>query len=406
MTETAGQLLAHVVPACQWLPQNSTIPAYPRFPVNVREWAGFRQAVRTQLLPPEVQLFPVFPTNAQPLRVEANVKTRFQNNVSWPVGTLLQLQRAVFDEDNRGLLVPTDFVLRTNDQLPKMPVEIKTRHNLHLRGYNFWEIYRSADRRNIRDPNFKFKKRILSQIFEADPITLQLAINDVIGLRLGCVLQDNDSSNNDDSDDSSHDDPDDPNDSNYSESSNDDSSDDDGANYSRKRKRKQSSVGRRTSSSKRIAIISEYIGGGSFGQVFSGYYDNQAAAWKTCDTYKKQEEMKTLKHEAHIYSVLKECQGYIYDRCLFALALQLIEDSHYIDPTILTKEEKVNQLKSIHNFGVLHNDISNKNILYEPTSHQFFFIDFGLSEIVDNESPKLRKEEKRLKKLLQLLQCG
>ncbi|CAB5206333.1 unnamed protein product [Rhizophagus irregularis] len=287
-----------------------------------------------------------------------------------------------------------------------MPVEIKTRYNLHLRGYNFWEIYRSADRRNIRDPNFKFKKRILSQIFgemaciglhygilsnytdtyflmrqEADPNTLyvsrvfrpgdtnptlrecvyyisQLAINDVIGLRLGCVLQDNDSSNNDDSDDSS---------------------------------------------------------GGSFGQVFSGFYDNQAVAWKTCDTYKRQEEMKTLKHEAHIYSVLKECQGrviprlfykgYIYDRCLFALALQLIEDSHYIDPTILTKEEKeliVNQLKSIHNFGVLHNDISNNNILYEPKSHQFFFIDFCLSEIVDNESPKLRKEEKRLKKLLQL----
>ncbi|PKC12057.1 hypothetical protein RhiirA5_465236 [Rhizophagus irregularis] len=344
-----------------------------------------------------------------------------------------------------------------------MPVEIKTRYNLHLRGYNFWEIYRSADRRNIRDPNFKFKKRILSQIFgemaciglhygilsnytdtyflmrqEADPNTLyvsrvfrpgdtnptlrecvyyisQLAINDVIGLRLGCVLQDNDSSNNDDSDDSSHDDPDDPNDSNYSESSNDDSNDDDGANYSRKRKRKQSSVGRRASSSKIIAIISEYIGGGSFGQVFSGFYDNQAVAWKTCDTYKRQEEMKTLKHEAHIYSVLKECQGrviprlfykgYIYDRCLFALALQLIEDSHYIDPTILTKEEKeliVNQLKSIHNFGVLHNDISNNNILYEPKSHQFFFIDFCLSEIVDNESPKLRKEEKRLKKLLQL----
>jgi tRNA A-37 threonylcarbamoyl transferase component Bud32 len=98
-------------------------------------------------------------------------------------------------------------------------------------------------------------------------------------------------------------------------------------------------------------------------------------------------------------------KGYIYDRYLFALALQLIEDARHIDPTILTKEEKeliVNQLKSIHNFGVLHNDISQKNILYEPKSLQFFFIDFGLSEIVDNGSPKLRKEEKRLKKLLQL----
>ncbi|PKY47968.1 hypothetical protein RhiirA4_404024, partial [Rhizophagus irregularis] len=79
--------------------------------------------------------------------------------------------------------------------------------------------------------------------------------------------------------------------------------------------------------------------------------------------------------------------------------LQLIEDSRYIDPTRLTKKEKkliVNQLKAIHNFGVLHNDISASNILYEPKSRNYFFIDFGLSEIVDNESPKLRKEEKRL----------
>ena len=97
--------------------------------------------------------------------------------------------------------------------------------------------------------------------------------------------------------------------------------------------------------------------------------------------------------------------GYIYDGYLFALALQLIEDSHHIDPSRLTKKEKeliVNQLKSIHNFGVLHNDISQRNILYEPKSNHYFFIDFGLSEIVDNESPKLRKEERRLKKLLQL----
>ena len=151
-------------------------------------------------------------------------------------------------------------------------------------------------------------------------------------------------------------------------------------------------------------------------------------AWKTCDAY----------NEAYIYSILKECQGtiffsfiifldiinlsiaililgravphlfykgYIYDGFLFALALQLIEDAHHIDPTRLTKNEKkliVNQLKSIHNFGILHNDISQKNILYEPKSQHFYFIDFGLSEIVDNESPKLHKEERKLKKFLQL----
>jgi len=32
-------------------------------------------------------------------------------------------------------------------------------------------------------------------------------------------------------------------------------------------------------------------------------------AWKTCDAYKEQEATKMLKHEAHIYSILKECQG-------------------------------------------------------------------------------------------------
>ncbi|CAG8695170.1 10843_t:CDS:2, partial [Acaulospora morrowiae] len=146
---------------------------------------------------------------------------------------------------------------------------------------------------------------------------------------------------------------------------------------------------------------------------FSGYYDNQDVAWKTCDAYKEQKGMKTLKHEAHIYSILKECQGrdiprlfysgYIYDGYLFALALQLIEGAHHVDPERLTKEEKmsiVNQLKSIHNCGVLHNDISEKNILYEPKSRRYFFIDFGLSEVVGSESPKLRQEERRLKRFL------
>ncbi|POG58646.1 kinase-like domain-containing protein [Rhizophagus irregularis DAOM 181602=DAOM 197198] len=293
-----------------------------------------------------------------------------------------------------------------------MPVEYKTRHNLNLIGYHFWQIYRLADRRLITDLRFKFKKRILSQIFgqmacnglhygilsnysdtyflkreETSPTTLyvtrvvqptdtdptlrecvyyisQLAINDNVGNRLRRVVTADISSDDDDDE---------------------------------------------------ITTVGEYIGGGSFGKVFSGHYNNQVVAWKTCDAYKQQEEMKTLNHEARIYSILKECQGrdvprlfykgYIYDRYLFALALQLIEDSRHIDPARLTKKEKeliVNQLRSIHNLGVLHNDISPRNILYEPKSCLYFFIDFGLSEIVDNKSSKLHKEEARLKKILQL----
>ena len=48
-----------------------------------------------------------------------------------------------------------------------MPVEMKSRHNLNLRDHDLWEIYRHADRVPIMeaDPNFRFKKRNLSQVF-------------------------------------------------------------------------------------------------------------------------------------------------------------------------------------------------------------------------------------------------
>ncbi|RGB36849.1 hypothetical protein C1646_666646 [Rhizophagus diaphanus] len=83
-----------------------------------------------------------------------------------------------------------------------------------------------------------------------------------------------------------------------------------------------------------------------------------------------------LEHEAHIYSILKECRA--VPRLLYKV-LQLIEGAHHVDPERITKKEKkiiVNQLKPKHNCGVLHNDISK--------SRHYFFIDFGLSEIVDN----------------------
>ncbi len=97
-------------------------------------------------------------------------------------------------------------------------------------------------------------------------------------------------------------------------------------------------------------------------------------------------------------------EGYVYEGYLYALALQLIEDARYIDPANLIVKEKrtiVKQLESIHSYDVLHNDIAQRNNLFEPKSHHFFFIDLGLSEFVGTESSKLYKEEKRLKKLLQ-----
>ncbi|CAG8695100.1 3157_t:CDS:2 [Acaulospora morrowiae] len=431
MAQTAGQLLGQVVPVCQWISQNTpnptqTIPAYPRFPDNVREWIGFFRNVRrvdTQFPLPGGN-FPIGFTSSAPLRVEDDAKTRLYINVIMPVETLLP--QGIFGSAPDGFLGASDYVLSTNNYtVAKMPVEMKTLYNL--------DLPRFRDRRF--DPNFRFKKRILSQILgemacnglhfgilsnysntyflkreETNPTTLyisrvvqptdtnptlrecvyyisQLAINDNVGSRLERVELDSCPSNVDDGD--------------YY------------AGLGKRKKTSKSSGKPITSPSKGIATIDKYIGGGSFGKVFSGYYDNQDVAWKTCDANKKQEEMKTLKHEAHIYSILKECQGhdiprlfyngYIYDGYLFALALQLIEDARHVDPDRLIKEEKkliFNQLKSIHNCGVLHNDISEKNILYEPKSRHYFFIDFGLSEVVGSESPKLRQEERRLKKFL------
>ncbi|GBC23243.1 kinase-like domain-containing protein [Rhizophagus irregularis DAOM 181602=DAOM 197198] len=472
MTQTAGQILGRAVPDCQWIPRNSnstsTIAAYQRFPEIVREWTGFNRNVRLttagRQFPPPGGQFDTYPALNIPLSLEGDVKDRFYLNVLVPVQALLP-PGACFGVTSPGFLGSSDHVLSTNNfTVAKMPVEYKTRHNLNLIGYHFWQIYRLADRRLITDLRFKFKKRILSQIFgqmacnglhygilsnysdtyflkreETSPTTLyvtrvvqptdtdptlrecvyyisQLAINDNVGNRLRRVVTADISSDDDDDDsDSSYHDQDDNDDPYYPDDSESSDDDDDYYYVSSGRKRKRASE----SSSKSVAIgittVGEYIGGGSFGKVFSGHYNNQVVAWKTCDAYKQQEEMKTLNHEARIYSILKECQGrdvprlfykgYIYDRYLFALALQLIEDSRHIDPARLTKKEKeliVNQLRSIHNLGVLHNDISPRNILYEPKSRRYFFIDFGLSEIVDNKSPKLHKEEARLKKILQL----
>ncbi|CAB5360558.1 unnamed protein product [Rhizophagus irregularis] len=350
ITQTAGQILGHAILDCQWIPRNSnstsTIAAYQRFPEIVREWIRFKRNVKLTTaggqFPPPGGQFDTYPAINVPLRLEGDVKDHFYLNVLAPVQVLLP-PGAFFGVTTPRFVGSSDHVLSTNNfTVAKMPVEYKTRHNLNLIGYHL---------------------RILSQIFG------QMAfINDNVGNRLRHVVTDNvDPYYPDDSE----------------------SSDDDDYYYyvSSGRKRKRAS-------------------------------ESSIVAWKTCDAYKQQDEMKTLNHEACIYSILKECQGhdvprlfykgYIYDGYLgylFALALQLIEDSRHIDLTRLTKKEKeliVNQLRSIHNLGVLHNDISPRNILYEPKSCHYFFIDFGLSEIVDNKSSKLHKEEARLKKILQL----
>src|ERR1051325_11486147 len=173
MTETAAQLLSHAIPVCNWLQQqnsNQTLinSHHPQFPDNVREWIGFFQNVRlagTHFPPPAGQ-FPIFPTIAQSLRVEGDAKTWFHFNVLAPVGIVLP--QGQFCGPPHNFVGSSDYVLCINNYtVAKMPIEMKTRHNLDLRGYNFWQIYRYADRRHLteRDQDFKFKKRILSQVF-------------------------------------------------------------------------------------------------------------------------------------------------------------------------------------------------------------------------------------------------
>ena len=78
------------------------------------------------------------------------------------------------------------------------------------------------------------------------------------------------------------------------------------------------------------------------------------------------EVIPSLFYEDHIYN------GYLY-----ALALQLIKDGHHIDSKNLTSEQKrkiMEQLARIHDCGVLHNDIAERNILFEPQSSLFFLL--------------------------------
>ncbi|CAG8639583.1 9078_t:CDS:2, partial [Diversispora eburnea] len=75
------------------------------------------------------------------------------------------------------------------------------------------------------------------------------------------------------------------------------------------------------SSSKGITTIDKYIGGGTFGNIFSGFYHGQAEC------------------QGNIIPQLLY-EGYVYDGYLYMLTLQLIEDARHIDPANLTLEEK------------------------------------------------------------------
>jgi hypothetical protein len=80
---------------------------------------------------PEGQ-FPIGFTSAVPLRVEDETKARLGSNVLLPVEALL-IPQGAFVAAPAGFLGASDYVLCTNNYtVAKMPVEMKTHHNLNL----------------------------------------------------------------------------------------------------------------------------------------------------------------------------------------------------------------------------------------------------------------------------------
>ncbi|CAG8498422.1 4018_t:CDS:2 [Funneliformis mosseae] len=325
-----------------WLNPTSTESAYPLFPETVREWTGFFQGVGLTVASsifviPGGQI-PICSTEELNLRVKGDAKIRMYYNILSPINKLLvrsQGLQGIFCETLTGFLGLSDHVLCTNNfTVAKMPVEMKMCHNLNLRGYNLWEVCRNVDRDQIRnrDLNFKFKKRILSQVFCA------MACN---GLHYGIL-------------------------SNYSDT------------YFHKRDEASSTtlyvtcVVQPNDVNLTLRECVYYISRLAFtdnanNRLSHITLDNISSSDSDDDDPNKigGNAIPPLSYE-----------GYVYDRYFYALALQLVEDARHIDPT--------------------------RNILFEPRSRHFFFVDLGLSEFVGTGSLKLRKEEKRLKKLLQL----
>ncbi|PKC13646.1 hypothetical protein RhiirA5_496001 [Rhizophagus irregularis] len=355
ITETANQILNRVVPVCTWqVPgsTNSTGPAYPRFPGVVREWRDFGLDVILNRHFPGGQ-FPAFPTNTEDLHVEEDAKFRFYSNVISPVVPLLG--GALFKHRCIGMLGVSDFILCTNNPpvglMPMMPVEVYKKDLISgvWRNGLQWPSLRDLDNINptLRECVFHISHLAINDTVGNRLDCVLVNINDTIGNRLDHMMDDNFTSydDDDDEDDDNDDDPDYDPDDDYIPP---------GSSSSKKRKSSSIQTGSKKRvtalSSKGITTIGKYIGSGTFGKVFSGYYDGQSVAWKTCDVYKEQKATKMLEHEAHIYSILKECQshavprllykGYIYDGYLFALVLQLIEGAHHVDPERPTKEEK------------------------------------------------------------------
>ncbi|CAG8500468.1 11619_t:CDS:2, partial [Diversispora eburnea] len=192
ITETADQILSHVIPVCQWNPQislnpSSTVSVYPLFPDDVREWIQFFR----------------------------DAEDHFNNNVLFPVDTILKTQGAIFHCKCPGLLDVPDFVLGTNDfTVAKISAEMKTQFNLNLcvilsqmfdamacNGLHYGILSNYSDTYFLKQEETNQTTLYISRVVQPNEANLtlrkyvyyisQLAINNNAGERLDCIKSDN-----------------------------------------------------------------------------------------------------------------------------------------------------------------------------------------------------------------------
>jgi len=115
--------------------------------------------------------------------------------------------------------------------------------------------------------------------------------------------------------------------------------------------------------------------------------------------------IKELENEARIYHHLFRLQSHIIPKFLFCGALikggvaygfateycgEVLEHI-----TISQAYEAIHHLNEIHHLGVLHGDVTNlNNLLYNSLDNKLYFIDFGMSLIVDDFKNKKKEWEK------------
>ncbi|OAJ32792.1 hypothetical protein BDEG_28672 [Batrachochytrium dendrobatidis JEL423] len=120
-------------------------------------------------------------------------------------------------------------------------------------------------------------------------------------------------------------------------------------------------------------------------KVYLDYYGSSRIALKVADIAKHGEMLPELLNEVSVYEQLSGLQGNGIPRFV---CHGFVEDVLYCQ-----KQKLLETLESIHEAGILHNDIKKENILIDESGNPYI-IDFGFS--TRNCSPAARMEETNL----------